>query len=95
MDTKTDFRQEAIVVCCESIAETAKQLGFAQYNLEKERYSSRIAQLEHINELKARLFNLERTLESLYHELNSDDITLEDGYYERANKALHGYINKT
>lgn len=95
MGTKTDFRQESIVICCEAIAETAKQLGLAQYNLEKERYSSYIAQLERINELKARLFNLERSLEALYNELNNEDIVLEDEYYERVNTILHGYVNKT
>lgn len=88
MGPKIDYRQEAIVLCCEAINNSAKQLGLAQYNLAHERYEDLIAQLELINELKAKLYSLERRLEQIYDYLNNDDAILEDEYYERANNAL-------
>ena len=61
--SKNNFKQEAVVMCCETIVATAKQLGLEQYNLANERFGDRIAQLERINEVKAKLHNLEAALE--------------------------------
>lgn len=88
--SKNNFKQEALVMCCETIVATAKQLGLEQYNLANGRFSDRIAQLERINEVKAKLHNLEAALEDLYGDLNEADIELSDEYYIKAHSVLHG-----
>lgn len=90
MSKTLDCKQEAIVLCCEVISNTAMKLGLAEYRLKHNRTADRIAQLERINELKARLYNLENCLEDLYNDLNEANVEFEDGYYERANEALIG-----
>lgn len=81
---------EAIVFCCEIIASSARQLGFELYNRSVGRCDDDIAQLERINELRAKLYNLEVTLENLYADLNARDIEVDDDCYLRASALLLG-----
>ena len=81
---------EAIVLCCEIIASSARQLGFEQYNRHVGRWDDNVAQLERINELKAKLYNLEITLEKLYADLNAHDIEVDDDCYLRTSALLLG-----
>lgn len=83
-------KQKAIVLCCEVIAEKAKELGLARYNLLQGRGLDYIAQLERVNELRAKLYNLETALEELYGDLNESPNLLSDECYTQVQDALAG-----
>lgn len=90
--TQDELKIKALVLCSETIAKYAMLLGLERYNMDKERCGNYIGQLERINELKAKLYNLENCLEDLYSELNDADILLEDEDMEELDEALAGQL---
>jgi len=88
--TQDELKIKALVLCGETIAKYAMLLGLERYNMDKERCGNYIGQLERINELKAKLYNLENCLEDLYGELNDADITLGDEEIEELDEAMSG-----
>ena len=91
-ETQNELKKKALILCGETIAKYAMLLGLEQYNLNKDRCGNYIGQLERINELKAKLYNLENCLEDLYGDLNDADILLEDEDIERLDEALAGQL---
>ena len=91
-ETENELKKKALVLCGETIAKYATLLGLEQYNLNKERCGNYIGQLERINELKAKLYNLENCLEDLYGDLNDADILLEDEDIEKLDEAMSGRL---
>ena len=86
---RNSFCQEAIVLCCKTISKTATQLGLEQYNLQQSRYPSLVEQLERINEIKCKLYNLEIALEELHGDILDNDFELEDDTYVKMHEAFH------
>lgn len=89
-ETENELKKKAIILCGETIAKYAMLLGLERYNMDKDRCGNYIGQLERINELKAKLYNLENCLEDLYGDLNDADILLEDEDIERLDEAMAG-----
>lgn len=89
-ETQNELKKKALILCGETIAKYAMLLGLERYNMDKDRCGNYIGQLERINELKAKLYNLENCLEDLYGDLNDADILLEDDDIERLDEALAG-----
>ena len=91
-ETQNELKKKAIILCGETIAKYAMLLGLERYNMDKDRCGNYIGQLERINELKAKLYNLENCLEDLYSDLNDADIVLEDEEMEQLDAALTGQL---
>ncbi len=91
-ETQNELKKKALVLCGKTIAKYAMLLGLERYNMDKDRCGNYIGQLERINELKAKLYNLENCLEDLYGDLNDADILLEDEDIERLDEALAGQL---
>lgn len=89
-ETQNELKKKALILCGETIAKYAMLFGLECYNMEKDRCGNYIGQLERINELKAKLYNLENCLEDLYGDLNDADILLDDEDMEELDEALAG-----
>lgn len=91
-ETENELKKKALILCGETIAKYAMQLGLERYNMDKDRCGHYIGQLERINELKAKLYNLENCLEDLYGDLNDADIVLEDEDIDVLDEAMSGRL---
>lgn len=89
-ETQNEMKKKALILCGETIAKYAMLFGLERYNMEKDRCGNYIGQLERINELKAKLYNLENCLEDLYGDLNDADIVLEDEEIEELDEVMSG-----
>ncbi len=91
-ETEHELKKKALILCGETIAKHAMLLGLEQYNMNKDRCGHCIGHLERINELKAKLYNLENCLEDLYSDLNDADIVLDDEEIEKLDEAMSGQL---
>lgn len=91
-ETQNELKKKALILCGETIAKYAMLFGLECYNMEKDRCGNYIGQLERINELKAKLYNLENRLEDLYGDLNNAGIVLGDEEIEELDEAMSGQL---
>ena len=91
-ETENELKKKALILCGETIAKYAMLLGLERYNMDKDRCGNHIGQLERINELKAKLYNLENCLEDLYNDLNDADIVLGDEEIDALDEVMSGRL---